>query len=153
MNTWDKTSLFRLSYAVQRRFAMVTVGIPDDLTYSGILERAATKQGVLPPLEDALLPRVRALFSRSGLLGVREIGPAVPLDIVRYLRRRRAGAVGLAEAIEMYVLPQLEGLDAADADKARARCLEALGQGASEDAVNSLEARFREIFPLLEDPE
>ncbi|WP_164009209.1 hypothetical protein [Pyxidicoccus trucidator] len=33
MNTWDKTSLFRPSYAVQRRFAIVHLGIPEDDAY------------------------------------------------------------------------------------------------------------------------
>ncbi len=153
MNTWDKTSLFRLSYAVQRRFAMVTVGIPDDDTYAAILDTAAARPGVLPALDPALLPRVTKLFSRPGLLELREVGPAVALDLVRYLRRRSTGAVGLGEALEMYVLPQLEGLDAAEAEKARDRCLNALGQGASEDALDSLHARFQEIFPMLGEPE
>ena len=54
MNTWDKTSLFRLSYAVQRRFAVVHVGIPDDATYAHLIDRFGATPGIDPPLTIAV---------------------------------------------------------------------------------------------------
>ena len=53
MNTWDKTSLFRLSYAVQRRFAIIHVGIPDDVAFAALLRRHAEKEGFDPKLPAA----------------------------------------------------------------------------------------------------
>ncbi|MCK6503539.1 AAA family ATPase [Myxococcota bacterium] len=149
MNTWDKTSLFRLSYAVQRRFAIINVGLPPDLVYEAVLTSAAEEGALLPPLSPPHLPAVVRLFSTSGLLSIREIGPAVAIDVVRYLRRRGETVDGLAEAMEMYVLPQLQGLGERAAKEARERCEEALGAGASTVARASLRARFRELFPGL----
>lgn len=147
MNIWDKASLFRLSYAVQRRFALITVGLPDDVIYASILSRAATADALHPPLSGAHLETLHRLFSRAGLLSLRAIGPAVALDVLRYLRRRGAEADGVAEALEMFVLPQLQGLGAADAKAARDCCTAVPGFSAA--ARSSLEARFEELFPDL----
>ncbi len=149
MNIWDKTSLFRLSYAVQRRFAIINVGLPDDSIYASILSAAAEDGALLPKLGVAHLPVVLRLFSQAGLLSLREVGPAVGLDVVRYLRRRGEHGDGIAEAIEMFVLPQLQGLNERAAKVARDRCEEALGAAASGAARASLRARFRELFPSL----
>jgi 5-methylcytosine-specific restriction protein B len=149
MNIWDKTSLFRLSYAVQRRFAIINVGLPDDATYASILSAASEDGALLPKLDPVHLPVVLRLFSQAGLLSLREVGPAVGLDVVRYLRRRGQHGDGIAEAIEMFVLPQLQGLSERAAKDARERCEEALGAAASTSARASLRARFRELFPGL----
>ena len=149
MNIWDKTSLFRLSYAVQRRFAIINVGLPEDAIYASILSAAAEDGALLPKLAPAYLPVVLRLFSQTGLLSLREVGPAVALDVVRYLRRRGEHGDGIAEAIEMFVLPQLQGLSERAAKDARDRCEEALGAAASMAARTSLRARFRELFPGL----
>lgn len=147
MNVWDKASLFRLSYAVQRRFALINVGLPHDAIYTSILSRAAVAGDLLPRLEEVHLPTLLRLFSQEGLLSLRAIGPAVALDVVRYLRRRGKEADGVAEALEMFVLPQLQGLGAADAKAAKNRCT--AGLGFSNAARVSLEARFDELFPDL----
>lgn len=147
MNVWDKASLFRLSYAVQRRFAVVTVGLPDDSTYMAILDHAADAGALLPRLDDAHLSTLHRLFSQEGLLSLRAIGPAVALDVLRYLRRRGAEADGVAEALEMFVLPQLQGLGAAQAKAAKNLCT--AGLGFSQAARASLEERFDELFPDL----
>ena len=149
MNIWDKTSLFRLSYAVQRRFAIINVGLPEDAIYASILAAAAEDGALLPKLGPAHLPVVLRLFSQAGLLSLREVGPAVGLDVVRYLRRRGEHGDGIAEAIEMFVLPQLQGMSERAAKDARDRCEEALGAAASAPARTSLRARFRELFPGL----
>lgn len=149
MNIWDKASLFRLSYAVQRRFALIHVGLPDDALYAKIIAAGAVDGALLPVLAGALLPTVTRLFSREGLLQVREVGPAVALDMIRYLRRRGESSDGVAEAIEMFVLPQLHGMDERAAKLAQLRCEEALGKSASDQAFKSLRARFQELFPGL----
>lgn len=149
MNTWDKTSLFRLSYAVQRRFAIVPVDAPSDAVYRSLLHDRATRDGVDSPVAPEVAEAVVRMFSRSdGLLGLRAVGPAVPLDMVRYMRRRGAGLDGLVDAVVMYLLAQLEGLGKDAAAKAW-DVLDHATLGASDDARAELRGRFAELFPHL----
>jgi MoxR-like ATPase len=150
MNSWDKTSLFRLSYAVQRRFAIVHVGVPDDGIYEAILQAAAQRPGfdpVLPRAESKLLTR---WFRSDGLLAWRAVGPAVPLDMIRYARKRDAGGDGLAEAAMLYLLPQLEGLGDHDAERVRALLRGRLEASVSERTLAEFDARYAEIFPHID---
>lgn len=147
MNTWDKTSLFRLSYAVQRRFAIVHLGIPGDDAWARLLSHAALGPGVDAPLDEATVRRLTQLFQRKGLLGHRDIGPAVALDIVRYMRRRRAAGDALAEALGMFLLPQLEGLDLEAAQQVDRLFVSVLAGWTSEEAVQALRARCAELWP------
>ena len=110
MNTWDRTALHRLSYALQRRFAVVHVGIPDDAAYGRLLEHEACRETGDAPLDRAVLARLELLLRSSGLFAIRPIGPAIAIDLVRYVRRRNAGGAGLAEALAIFLLPQLDGL-------------------------------------------
>lgn len=153
MNTWDKTSLFRLSYAVQRRFAIIHIGTPDDAIYAELVETLGQKPGV-----DALLPAgasapLRALFSEAGLLAHRKIGPAILGDVVRYVRRRNASGDGLAEALVMYLLPQLEGLDNHSAVTVYRKLDASLEAWTSSEARQELRTRYQELFPQAKLPE
>jgi MoxR-like ATPase len=153
MNTWDKTSLFRLSYAVQRRFAIIHIGIPDDATYAELIDHHADRVTFDPPLEEGAKAPLKALFQEKGLLSVRAIGPAILEDIVAYMRRRRASGDALAEAIGMHLLPQLEGLEQEPATAVLRKLLDALAGWTSADAVASLRVHYRELFPHLKLPE
>jgi MoxR-like ATPase len=147
MNTWDRAALFRLSYAVQRRFAIVHVGVPDDAAYARLLARAAAAPALEAPLDASGLRGLEKLFQQRGLIGLRPVGPAIAIDMVRYLRRRGAGGDGLAEAIGMFLLPQLEGLEPEAAAEALRRIRAALAGGASPGALAEIDARFEEAFP------
>jgi len=153
MNTWDKTSLFRLSYAVQRRFAIVQVGIPDDATYGRLIQQHASGEGLDPAVEPRAIPILAELFSTRALLAVRPLGPAIALDLIRYLRRRQASGDGLAEAVAMYVLPQLEGLDEAPALKAYSFLMGAVESWSSTASRYELRERFADLFPHVRLPE
>ncbi len=153
MNTWDKTSLFRLSYAAQRRFAIIHVGIPDDATYAALIDHHGDRAGFDEPLQDGAKGPLKLLFKQKGLLGVREIGPAILEDIVAYMRRRRASGDGLAEAIAMYLLPQLEGLEQEKASAVFRKVEDALTGWTSAEALGVLRANYREIFPHIKLPE
>lgn len=150
MNTWDKTSLFRLSYALQRRFAIVHVGVPGPAHYAGLIEQAATSQSVEPALAPEVIAQVQKLFSPGSLLKHRPIGPAVALDMVRYMRRRQNGGDGMAEAVAMFLLPQLDGLDRVPARAAWRAIRAALDAWTSAPAMAELGERYRELFPLIE---
>jgi 5-methylcytosine-specific restriction enzyme B len=153
MNTWDKTSLFRLSYAVQRRFAIVHVDVPCDADYGRLLDREATQAwSDAPPLDARSLEAVKRLFRASGLLALRPIGPAIALDMIRYMRSRIVGPKGapgdaLAEAASMILLPQLEGLEPPSALKIYELFASILAGFASAPATAELTARLRELFP------
>ncbi len=151
MNTWDKTSLFRLSYAIQRRFAIVDVDVPDDASFAELIRHHALQKGEEPPLESNEVTKVIWLFSSVGLLATRPIGPAVALDVVRYMRTRRPTTEtrrdAFAEAVAMFVLPQLESLGQEPARRAHTCVLDVARSVSSEDAVRELHARFAELFP------
>jgi MoxR-like ATPase len=149
MNTWDKTSLFRLSYAVQRRFAIVHVGIPDDAAYAAVIERQATREGSAAALDSALVARLTTLFSTRGLFVHRPIGPAIAIDVVRYMRRRAAGGDALAEAFGMFLLPQLEGLDAAPAVEVFRILSRAIDGVCSREQRDEFALRFGDLFPQV----
>jgi 5-methylcytosine-specific restriction protein B len=148
MNTWDRTSLFRLSHALERRFAMIHVGIPGDAAYARLVLEQAEKPGLEPPLGAREVERLVRLFSSTGLFRYRVIGPAVALDIVKYLRRRRSPD-GLGEALMSYVLPQLEGLGEAGAAACRDLFHDALAGQASAAVLAELDQCYRELFPGL----
>jgi len=152
MNTWDKTSLFRLSYAVQRRFAIVHVGVPSDVELGALIRKHASQPGLDPALDARATEALVDLLSRRGLLGVRALGPAVMLDLVRYVRRRASAggssaADAAAEALGMYLLPQLEGLDHQAALQAYEVSMRSFASSSSAAARNELSARFVDLFP------
>lgn len=147
MNTWDKTSLFRLSHALQRRFAVLHVGIPEDAVYAELLRMAAGSTGHDSPLVEGATDRLVDLFRRSALLGHLEVGPAIPLDMVRYMRRRGGDGRSFAEAISLYLLPQLEGLGRHAAREVNKLLLGALQGWAPVPAIAALEAHLAELHP------
>ncbi|MEQ1564034.1 MAG: AAA family ATPase [Myxococcota bacterium] len=150
MNTWDKTSLFRLSYAVQRRFAILTVDPPEPALYAALLRRHGADPGFSGrPLPTALLDVVVRWFSREGLLAHRAVGPAVALDLVRYLRERGDDGFGLAEGIALFLLPQLEGLESKSAKAVRAMFEQDTGTHGSAEALAELRRRYEDLFPTL----
>jgi MoxR-like ATPase len=165
LNTWDRATLFRLSAALLRRFAVVHVGPPDDAGYARILDRqalvndggdphtpGAAAEGADPPLDAQAHEILGRLFSCAGLLAHCPVGPAIALDMVRYARRRGAGegclpGDALAEAAAMVLLPQLEGLPG-DAALEVASVLDAeISPSTSVPALAELRARLRELCP------
>ncbi|MES2644227.1 MAG: AAA family ATPase [Myxococcota bacterium] len=150
MNTWDKTSLFRLSFAVQRRFAVLHLGVPDDAAYASILADAATRVHYDDPvLGIASLHALQDLFRSDRLLSCRPVGPAVPLDMIRYLRRRGPGADALVEAVALFLLPQLEGLPEEPAAEVLRMLRVGIAASASDEARAELVERYRELFPMF----
>lgn len=106
MNTYDKTSLYQMSYAFMRRFAFVPVSIPsaDEIEEDLIQEYAETWFGTTVS-ED--MASVTAELWKT-INEVRVIGPAIVRDILSEVRGR--DSTGFTDALIMYVMPQLEGL-------------------------------------------
>ena len=142
MNVRDKSSLFRLSFAFLRRFAVVEVpGLDDDAL--GDLAARAEKEANAPAGTGVLA--ANALSTKH--LGAHvPLGPSMLLDVVRYAAARNATAVqGVGEGVELLVLPQLDGL----ADGAAAAAFAKLGELFSADAetLASLRRAFRASYP------
>ncbi len=99
MNVFDRELLFRLSYALMRRFAFIEVESPDDDVIRSLVAGPGELIGELLP--------VRRLV---------ELGPALYVDAAKFAARRLADADAtpsrvLYEAFYAYFLPQLDALD------------------------------------------
>jgi MoxR-like ATPase len=105
MNVFDKSLLFEMSYALMRRFAFVEIPSPAEEVFGELIDHATSN--------------LEARAQAKKLLGVRkvkDIGPAVFMDIARYLTERAATGSGeepklIFEAFYSYLLPQFEGLN------------------------------------------
>ncbi|GAB6138481.1 AAA family ATPase [Halanaerobaculum tunisiense] len=101
MNTFDKTSLYEMSYAFMRRFAFISLSVPEEIT-----TQVVTNYLECWRLEDtAYLEQVTQLW--QVVRSYRELGPAVIKDLYHYLLTTKGD---YASAVTMYILPQLEGL-------------------------------------------
>lgn len=119
MNTFDKASLFQMSFAFSRRVAVIEIAIPKEDDYRAILETAAAvlddEDG--KSFHDAIVEMLVSIFAVDGgagldALGLR-VGPAIPLDIIRFIDRARRFEddpfVLVRTALEAYLFPQFEG--------------------------------------------
>ena len=118
MNTYDKTSLYELSYAFMRRFSFIHVDAPQvpDARAERIdlLEQYADAWGMdlSRPADEDVLDAVSEIWLRlNDGRSDRKIGPAIVRDmldgIVNSPSRTTERAV--TDAVGNYVLPQLEG--------------------------------------------
>jgi 5-methylcytosine-specific restriction protein B len=121
MNTYDKTSLYEMSYAFMRRFAFIRVGVPslstltdEDLTALVREYVAAWEQGeVSLDLDEVELQSVGAVWQQTNAaVEERAIGPAIIRDLVLYLdnHSERQLEPRLTQAVIAYIFPQLEGV-------------------------------------------
>lgn len=101
MNTFDKNSLFFLSYAFMRRFGFVHINNPSEMQLYNIID-GRVQDGHLT-IEDA--GKIKRLLN----ITPREIGPAILIDMLNYLNERNS-TDAFFESIVAYVLPQFEGL-------------------------------------------
>jgi MoxR-like ATPase len=103
MNTFDKTSLYEMSYAFMRRFAFIPVDIPKEIN-EGLINNYLEKWEIEGNVEitDRLF-KIWVIINNY-----RKIGPAIIEDIYKYVE---ATEHDFTSALIMYVLPQFEGLD------------------------------------------
>ena len=121
LNTYDKASLFQMSYALSRRFAWIYLGAPPDLA-AFVLEWTAQQGWVDDPLtqgsgEESLSPIVGMW---SAINKVRPLGPAPIIDVMETTRRLSSsfdqGEDGMdwrtaaVHSMMLYVIPQMEGI-------------------------------------------
>jgi hypothetical protein len=125
MNSWDKASLARVSFAFSRRWCTVYVPVPDPDDYEQIVDEALARNPAAntPEVSDALkslfvVERDEAPVSLRSLGYA--LGPAIALscvkDITACVELGLTPAQGFQAAVEGFVLPQFEGeMEAHDA--------------------------------------
>jgi MoxR-like ATPase len=115
MNTYDKTSLYEMSYAFMRRFTFIRIEAPklpednDQLlswmtTYADGWEIDATEE------ERLEVGRVWRAMNRA--VEERAIGPAIVEDMLSYVGQHQTLELKerLTRAVVSYIFPQLEGV-------------------------------------------
>ncbi|AFO58515.1 AAA family ATPase [Natrinema sp. J7-2] len=118
MNTYDKTSLYEMSYAFMRRFAFIRVPaptLPDDRADEERLEEIVYDYADAWGLElnrPEAMAIGRVWRETNNAVGERSIGPAIIEDIVRYVTQHSEDRLEyhLTQAVISYVFPQLEGV-------------------------------------------
>lgn len=116
MNTYDKTSLYEMSYAFMRRFAFVRVPAPtipkDDEIALENLMRSYTDVWDLDPDRETLLAVGRVWEQTNEAVDERAIGPAIVRDILGHVtaETERPLERRLTQAVISYIFPQLEGV-------------------------------------------
>lgn len=121
LNTYDKTQLGQISYALSRRFAWIKVGAPSDP--DKFTEEMAGRLGITVPNPAPVNP-VGAMW--RAVNAAREIGGAPIVDFLKTLRALDHGIdpfaqpVGVAadaflSAFSMCVLPLMDGLSPREA--------------------------------------
>ena len=116
MNVFDRSFLFSMSFAFMRRFAFIDVAVPGVKPYGDLRQEWLQKRlGLAAEHPDLalLLEQFDKIFDQSGMLMQRRaLGPAIALDMIRYLAARKAPWPGaVAEAVTLYVVPQLDALE------------------------------------------
>ena len=121
LNTYDKTQLGQISYALSRRFAWIKVSAPEDP--NAFIEEMARRLGMVVPTPVPANP-IGAMW--RAVNRVREIGGAPIVDFLRTLRSldgsldpftqpTDASANRYLSAFRMCVLPLMDGLSPREA--------------------------------------
>ena len=142
MNTYDKTSLYELSYAFMRRFSFIHVEAPQIPEESAARIRLlrqytdAWEMNVDPVTDKPVLDAVSEIwFMLNGGRSDRKIGPAIVHDMLNGIlnspMQRTDRAV--TAAVGNYVLPQLEGSPRREAIVTRLCAVDAVDRRRLED--------------------
>ncbi|MGB9966457.1 MrcB family domain-containing protein [Halobacterium hubeiense] len=124
MNTYDKTSLYELSYAFMRRFSFIHVGVPEIEDEDGGATRALLDPEEGPNYatawaqdDEALRQTIEENHEQISVLWAiinrhRTIGPSIVLDIFQQMTAFEGGeqTAPLTSAVINLVFPQLEGM-------------------------------------------
>ena len=121
MNTYDKTSLYEMSYAFMRRFSFIRIEAPE------IPENTDERNQLLDNYIEAWDLNGEPISSEAEVVGEiwyrvnnavegREIGPAIAKDMLEFLKESRNNDKNAnTAAITNYIFPQMEGVP--DRDK------------------------------------
>jgi DNA polymerase III delta prime subunit len=98
MNTYDKNSLFALSFAFMRRFSLINIPVPSMPQFVSLIDDKVPQE----------YSRVKNLLLSIIQNSPKRIGAAIILDILEYLSV--SNYKNFAEGLSSIFLPQLEGV-------------------------------------------
>jgi 5-methylcytosine-specific restriction protein B len=146
INTMDKAGLFRMSYALSRRFAWIFVDVPADLNaFIGAFLAIKTGTHIPTPANGFILRNIWQAVNDQ-----RPLGPAPFIDAICYCQTRNPSfeftsetAVGDAadsylDAFRVHIMPMLDGLMRTDLEKLAAAVSEAIGLTAGDSRSDAL---------------
>ena len=159
MNVYDKSSLFALSFAFMRRFAFIDVDLPEPHIYQNLVRQWLSKSfPVNDELGESLNHRFEALLNDNALMRRRALGPAIVQDMAQYICGRTPAVDAsehelMGEALLLYVIPQLDGLDQQAIKAIYNYIKDFLEYRQSENRmiVNAVLHRIRLLYPHLPD--
>lgn len=114
MNSYDKTSLYEMSYAFMRRFAFIHIDapvVPSDADQRvEFLEQYENAWDL--SIEDNVSRAVGAVWYVTNTVAAeRKLGPAIAKDLLKHISNSEASLQrATTQAISSYVFPQLEGV-------------------------------------------
>ncbi|WP_435196133.1 AAA family ATPase [Natronomonas sp. EA1] len=107
MNSYDKTSLYEMSYAFMRRFTFVRVGTPANDRLEEAVDEYVARWNVAPTATQQVA--VTDIWKRTNESG-RPIGPALVKDMLGMVTNGGGVTESTTQAVVSYVFPQLEGV-------------------------------------------
>ncbi|MFD1568951.1 AAA family ATPase, partial [Halolamina litorea] len=131
MNSYDKASLYEMSYAFMRRFAFVHVDAPDLSTGApaDLVRPYASVWGI--ETEERTLADVGRIWRvMNTTVDGRKIGPAIVEDMLRHVSYSElTHEAALTRAVADYLFPQLEGVARREAIVSELLGLDCLDEG------------------------
>jgi MoxR-like ATPase len=121
LNVADKASLFQMSFAFLRRFAVVDVPLPPPEMYAAFIS------GRFTDVPDDVRPNIEKAAAQVAY-GPRLIGPAIMADIGRFVTKAIAPIAGgpptysdpvtaFVTALKLFVVPQYDGSEPSEGGK------------------------------------
>lgn len=109
MNSYDKTSLYEMSYAFMRRFSFIRIGAPEEDLETHIREYNLRWE---ISVNEKELDAVADVWERTNTaVKGRKIGPAIARDMLAFISEDSRGLEEkITDAVTNYVYPQLEGV-------------------------------------------
>ena len=121
LNTYDKASLFQMSYALSRRFAWIFLGAPTDLA-AFVSEWTAEKGWTEDPFTQIVTEGSQPPIVRiwSTINEIRPVGPAPIIDVMVTTRNLAHSSsnnystmgwrTAAVHSLMLFVVPQMEGI-------------------------------------------
>lgn len=111
MNTYDKTSLYEMSYAFMRRFAFIRVEAPDE-KLEDELKNYNDFWSINVEEDSEEITTVAEIWEKTNTaVDGRKIGPAIAEDMLRFVAEdSREIEEKATDAVINYIFPQLEGV-------------------------------------------
>jgi len=137
MNTFDKTSLYDMSYAFMRRFAFIQIGTPNNIDDNLIKQYTERWRIDLVEEDRKKIVKLWNLINKE----YRKIGAAIVKDISKHINS--GGALG--SSLMMYVFPQFEGLNDDKIKKFLVNIVEFIDSSEELDELKQFASDFFEI--------